>query len=434
MSDENEQTPGAEWGFETRMIHAGGGPEPVTGARQTPIFQTSSYAFRDTDHAASLFNLQDFGFIYTRLGNPTVAALEERLASLEGGRGAACAASGHAAQLLAFFPLMAPGARFAASKQLYGGSINQFGRSFPKFGWECDFVDTEDLAQVEAALDGGARALFIESLANPGGIVPDMEALAGLTRDAGAVLIVDNTLATPWLCRPFEWGADLVVHSATKFLSGNGTVIGGAVIDSGRFDWSASGRYPALSEPDPAYHGVTFAETFGDLAFTVHAHAVGLRDLGPSMAPMNAFLVLLGLETLALRMERHCKNALAVAQWLEDDARVAWVSHADLPGSPYRERAAKYLPNGAGAVFTFGVKGDGDAGRRVVEGCELFSLLANVGDARSLIIHPASTTHRQLSDEQREAAGAGPEVVRLSIGLETVDDLIRDLDQALGKA
>lgn len=423
-----------DWGFETRMIHAGAAPEPVSGARQTPIFQNTAYAFHDADHAASLFNLQTFGFIYSRLGNPTVAALEQRLASLEGGRGAACCASGHAAQVLAFFPLMEPGARFAASTRLYGGSITQFSRTFAKFDWHCDFVDTDDLAAVEVALDGGAKALFVESLANPGGVVSDLEALAALTKEAGAVLVVDNTLATPWLCRPMDWGVDLVVHSATKFLSGNGTVIGGAVIDSGRFDWGASGRFPGLSEPEPAYHGLKFSETFGDLAFTTHAHAVGLRDLGATMAPMNAFLVLLGLETLSLRMERHCRNAGQVAEWLEGHPKVEWVSYAGLPTSPYRDLAAKYLPNGAGAVFTFGVRGGYDAGIRVVEGCDLFSHLANVGDARSLILHPASTTHRQLSDEQRAAAGAGPEVVRLSIGLETVDDLIRDLDRALTAA
>ena len=423
-----------DWGFETRMIHAGGGPEPVSGARQTPIYQNAAYVFHDVDHAASLFNLQTFGFIYSRLGNPTVAALEQRLASLEGGRGAACCASGHAAQLLAFFALMEPGSRFAASTRLYGGSLTQFGRTFQKFDWNCDFVDTDDLTAVEAALGAGAKALFVESLANPGGVVSDLEVLARLTKAAGAVLIVDNTLATPWLCRPMDWGADLVVHSATKFLSGNGTVIGGGVVDSGRFDWTASGRFPGLSEPEPAYHGLKFSETFGDLAFTTHAHAVGLRDLGAAMAPMNAFLILLGIETLALRMERHCRNAQRVAEWLEEHPKVEWVSYAGLPNSPYRGLASKYLPNGAGAVFTFGVRGGYDAGIRVVEGCDLFSHLANVGDARSLILHPASTTHRQLSDEQRAAAGAGPEVVRLSIGLETVDDLIRDLDRALAAA
>ena len=329
---------------------------------------------------------------------------------------------------------MEPGARFAASHRLYGGSITQFSRTFQKFDWHCDFVHTDDLAAVEAALDAGAKALFIESLANPGGVVSDLETLAGLTRAAGAVLIVDNTLATPWLCRPMDWGADLVVHSATKFLSGNGTVIGGGVVDSGRFDWAASGRFPGLSEPEPAYHGLKFSETFGDLAFTTHAHAVGLRDLGAAMAPMNAFLILLGIETLALRMERHCRNAQRVAEWLQEHLKVEWVSYAGLPDSPYRDLAAKYLPNGAGAVFTFGVRGGYDAGIRVVEACDLFSHVANVGDARSLILHPASTTHRQLSDEQRAAAGAGSEVVRLSIGLETVDDLIRDLDRALAAA
>jgi len=421
------------YGFETRMIHAGAQPEPVTGARQTPIYQNTSYVFHDTDHAASLFNLQSFGFVYSRLANPTVAVLEERLASLEGGRGATCAATGHAAQLVTLFPLLGPGERFVASTRLYGGSITQFGRSFRKFDWDVDFVDVEDLGAVRAAL-GGAKALFVESLANPGGVVSDLEPLAAAAADEGVPLVVDNTLATPWLCNPIEWGADLVLHSTTKFLSGNGTSMGGCVIDSGLFDWSASRRYPSLAEPEPAYHGLRFFETFGDLAFTTHAHAVGLRDLGPAMAPMNAFQTLLGTETLSLRMERHCANALAVARFLEAHPRVSWVSYAGLESSPFFERARRYMPRGAGSVFTFGVKGGYAAGTRVVEGCELFSHLANVGDSRSLILHPASTTHRQLSDEQRAAAGAGPDVVRVSVGLETVDDLIRDLDQALARS
>ncbi len=422
------------YGFETRMIHAGTQPEPVTGSRQTPIYQTTSFVFHDADHAASLFNLQTFGFIYSRLTNPTVAALEERIASLEGGRGGTCCASGHAAQVLTFFAFMEPGDRFIASHRLYGGSITQFGKTFKKFDWHADFVDVDDLDAVRSALRPETKAIFVESLANPGGVVIDLEPLAELAHAAGIPLIVDNTLATPYLCRPIEWGADLVVHSTTKFLSGNGTSMGGAVVDSGLFDWGQNDKFGGLVLPEPAYHGLSFFESFGDLAFTTHAHAVGLRDLGATMAPMNAFQTLLGTETLALRMERHCSNALEVACFLEGHPKVEWVSYAGLESSPYRERAEKYLPLGAGSVFTFGVAGGFEAGIRVVEGCDLFSHLANVGDARSLILHPSSTTHRQLSDEQRLAAGAGPEVVRLSIGLETVADLVRDLEQALARA
>jgi O-acetylhomoserine (thiol)-lyase len=422
------------YGFETRSIHAGSQPDPETGARQTPIYQNTSYVFHDADHAASLFDLQTFGFIYSRLHNPTVSVLEERLASLEGGRGATCAASGHAAQLLAFFTLMQPGDHLVAATRLYGGSITQLGKTFKKFDWSTSFVDVDDPANVRRALTARTKAVFVESLANPGGVVSDIEAIAVVTREAGIPLIVDNTLATPYLCRPLEWGADLVVHSTTKFLSGNGTSMGGAIIDGGGFDWSANGKYGSLSDPEPAYHGMKFHENFGDMAFTVHAHAVGLRDLGPTMAPMNAFQTLLGTETLALRMERHCGSALRVAQYLRDRDDVAWVNYAGLPDNPYHALARKYLPKGAGAVFTFGVRGGYDVGRRMVESVNLFSHLANVGDARSLIIHPASTTHRQLTDEQREAAGAGNDVVRLSIGLETVEDLEADLDQALRAA
>ena len=425
---------GGQFGFETRMIHAGTPPEPITGARQTPIFQNTAYVFHDVDHAASLFNLQTFGFIYSRLTNPTVAALEERIANLENGRGATCCASGHAAQILAFFPFMEPGDAFVASNRLYGGSITQFGKTFKKFGWQVHFVDVDEPENVRQALTANCKSVFVESLANPGGVVSDLEALADIAHTAGVPLIVDNTMATPFLCRPFEWGADLVVHSMTKFLSGNGTSVGGCVVDSGTFDWAQNDRFAGLTGPEPAYHGLRFHETFGDLAFTTHAHAVGLRDLGATLAPMNAFQTLLGIETLSLRMERHCTNALAVARFLEGHDLVEWVSYAGLPSSPYRALAEKYLPSGAGAVFTFGVKGGYAAGVKVVEGCELFSHLANIGDTRSLILHPASTTHRQLSDEQRAAAGAGPEVIRLSVGLETIDDLIADLDQALRRA
>jgi O-acetylhomoserine (thiol)-lyase len=419
-------------GFDTLAIHAGARPDPATGARQTPIYQTTSFVFEDVDHAASLFNLQKLGFIYSRLTNPTVAVLEERLATLEGGVGAIATSSGHAAQLLAFFAFMEPGAEIVAARKLYGGSINQMGNSFPRaFGWHTRFVDADDPANVRAAVTENTRAIFIESLANPGGVVQDIEAIAAVAREAGVPLIVDNTMATPYLCQPLRHGADIVVHSTTKFLSGNGTSIGGVVVDSGRFDWARSDKFKALTGEDPGYHGLRFHETFGDLAFTFFGHAVGLRDLGANQQPMNAFLTLLGIETLSLRMERHCANAGIVARFLERHPQVSWVNYAGLPDSPYHALAQRYLPRGAGSVFTFGVKGGYAQGVRVVEGVELFSHLANIGDARSLIIHPASTTHRQLTPEGLAAAGAGPDVVRVSIGLETADDLVADLDRAL---
>jgi O-acetylhomoserine (thiol)-lyase len=431
--DAPDPPPGG-FGFETRMVHAGTPPEPVTGARATPIYQTASYVFHDAEHAAELFNLQTFGFIYSRLTNPTVAALEERIASLEGGRGTTCCASGHAAQILALFPLMDPGDDFVASTRLYGGSITQFGKTFKKFDWHARFVDVDDHEAVRQAIGPRTKAIFCESLANPGGVVSDLAALAEIAHSAGIPLIVDNTMATPYLCRPIEFGADLVVHSMTKFLGGHGLAVGGAVVDSGRFDWARNDRFPALSQPEPAYHGLTFAETFGDMAFTMHGHAVGLRDLGATLSPQNAFLILTGMETLSLRMRRQCESALAVARWLAEHPAVAWVSYAGLPGSPYKALRDRYLGDGAGAVFTFGVKGGYEVGLRLVEGCHLISHLANIGDVRTLILHPASTTHRQLSDAQRDAAGAGPEVIRLSIGLESVDDILRDLDRALAAA
>ncbi len=421
--------------FATRAIHAGAAPDPTTGARSTPIYQTTAYVFDDVDHAASLFNLQTFGYIYSRLTNPTVAVLEERLASLEGGRAAVCAASGHAAQLLAFFSLMEPGDEFLASRNLYGGSITQFAHAFKKFGWICHFVDPADPQNFAAALTPKTKAIFCEALANPGGSVVDLEPIAAIANAARIPLMVDNTLATPFLCRPFEWGADIVLHSTTKFLAGHGNAMGGAIIESGRFDWlGANGKFPSMTEPDPAYHGLKFAETFGDFGYSMKTRAVGLRDLGPTMAPLNAFLTITGIETLHLRMARHVENAQAVAEYLAAHPAVAWVSYAGLKSSPYHALAKKYLPKGPGAVFTFGVKGGFDAGVRIVEGVELFSHLANVGDTRSLIIHPASTTHRQLTQAQQIAAGAGPDTIRLSVGLEGSDDLIRDLDRALARA
>ncbi len=421
------------YGPETKAIHAGSQPDPITGARNTPIYQTTSYVFNDIDHAADLFNLQTFGFIYSRLTNPTVSVLEERLASLENGRACVAAASGHAAQFLTFFSLLDPGDHFIASKNLYGGSITQFGVSFKRLGWNCTFVDMTTPNDIKAALTPETKAIFIEVLANPGGIVLDLEAIVEIANEAHIPLIVDNTLATPYLLRPIDWGADIITQSTTKFLSGHGTSLGGAVIESGKFDWAANGRFPTMTEPDPAYHGLTFYETFGDFAFTMKTRAVGLRDFGPCLSPANAFYTITGIESLPARMDRHIANTLKVSAFLEGHSKVSWVSYAGLDSSPYNDLARKYLPKGAGAVFTFGVKGGYEAGVIVVEGVNLFSHLANIGDARSLILHPASTTHRQLNDEQRSAAGAGEDVIRLSIGLETPEDLIHDLDQALSK-
>lgn len=422
------------FGFATRAVHAGARPDPVTGSRNVPIHQTTSFVFEDADHAAALFNLQTFGYIYSRLTNPTVAALEERVAALEGGRAAVAAASGHAAQLLAFYTLLEPGDHVVAARQLYGGSLTQLRHTFRRLGWRATFVDATEPSAVAAAVEERTKAVFVESLANPGGVVVDLEALAAIAHGASVPLIVDNTLATPYLCQPFEWGADLVVHSLTKFLSGHGTSMGGVVVESGRFDWRGSGKFPFLAGPDEAYHGLDFIETFGDFGFSMKARAVALRDLGPALSPTNAFLILTGIETLPLRIDRHVANARAVAEHLEAHPAVAWVSYAGLPSSPSHALAGKYLPRGAGSVFTFGVRGGYEAGIKVVEAVELWSHLANVGDTRSLILHPASTTHRQLSDEERLAAGAGPDVIRLSVGIEDVADLIADLDQALAVA
>lgn len=421
----------AECAIETLAIHAGASPDPTTGARSTPIYQTSSYVFDDADHAANLFNLHTFGHIYSRLTNPTVSVLEERVASLEGGRAALCCASGHAAQFLTFFTLLEPGDEFIASRNLYGGSITQFGQSFRKLGWTCHFVDPGSAENFRTAITPKTKAIFLELLANPGGVIVDVEAVAKVAQEAGIPLIVDNTMATPYLCRPIEWGADIVVHSTTKFLSGHGNALGGAIVESGRFDWAKSDKFPSLAKPEPAYHGLTFYETFGDFAFTTKARAVALRDFGPALSPMNAWLTITGIETLHLRMERHVENAAKVARFLAGHPAVSWVSHAGLETSPYKALQEKYLPKGPGAVFTFGLKGGYGAGKALVERVRLFSHLANIGDTRSLILHPASTTHRQLSEEQRRAAGAGDEVIRLSVGIENADDLIRDLTQAL---
>ncbi|WP_425083300.1 O-acetylhomoserine aminocarboxypropyltransferase/cysteine synthase family protein [Ruegeria profundi] len=425
---------GPTYGFDTLQIHAGARPDPATGARQTPIYQSTAYVFRDADHAAALFNLQEVGFIYSRLTNPTVAVLQERVATLEGGVGAVCCSSGHAAQIMALFPLMGPGCNVVASTRLYGGTVTQFSQTIKRFGWSAKFVDTDDLEAVKAAIDENTRAVFCESIANPGGYVTDIRSLADVADGAGIPLIVDNTSATPYLCRPIEHGATLVVHSTTKYLTGNGTVTGGCIVDSGKFDWSANDKFPSLSQPEQAYHGLKFHETFGPLAFTFHGIAIGLRDLGMTMNPQAAHYTLMGIETLSLRMERHVENAQKIAAWLEADDRVDYVTYAGLPSSPYYDRVKAQYSRGAGALFTFAVKGGYDACIKLVNALEIFSHVANLGDARSLIIHSASTTHRQLTPEQQEAAGAGPNVVRVSIGIEDANDLIADLDQALAKA
>ncbi len=418
-------------GFNTLAIHAGAAPDAATGARATPIYQTTSFVFDDVDHAASLFALQAFGNIYSRLGNPTNAVLEERVAALEGGTAALAVASGHAAEFLVFHALLQPGDEFVAAKKLYGGSINQFNHAYKNFGWNVIWADSDDPATFAAAITPRTKAIFIESIANPGGVVVDIAAIARIANQHKIPLIVDNTMASPYLIRPFEHGAHIVVHSATKFLGGHGNSIGGILVDGGNFNWVGDDRYPMLSKPRPEYGGMVLGETFGNFAFAIACRVLGLRDLGPALSPFNAFLLLTGIETLPLRMQRHCDNAQIAATHLSQHPAVAWVSYPGLPGDKYHALAKQYCPKGAGAVFTFGLKGGYEAGVKLVSNLKLFSHLANIGDTRSLVIHPASTTHRQLTDAQRAQAGAGPEVVRLSIGIEDVADIIADLDQAL---
>ncbi|MBI2719877.1 MAG: O-acetylhomoserine aminocarboxypropyltransferase [Rhizobiales bacterium] len=418
-------------GFDTLAIHAGAAPDPATGARITPIYQTTAYVFEDVKHAADLFALRAFGNIYTRIMNPTQAVLEAKTAALEGGTAALAVASGHAAQVLVFHTMMQPGDEFVAVRQLYGGSINQFSHSFKSFGWHVVWADAEDMNSIEKALSPKTKAIFIESIANPGGRVTDIAAVAKIARKAGVPLIVDNTLATPYLCKPIEHGANIVVHSLTKFMGGHGNSMGGIIVDAGNFDWSKSGRYPLLSEPNESYHGLKLHETFGGIAFAIAARVLGLRDLGPAIAPLNAFLILTGMETLGLRMQRHCDNTLKVAEWLKQQPQVTWVNYAGLKDDKHYALHQRYCPKGAGAVLTFGLKGGYDAGVKVVSSAKLLSHLANIGDTRSLIIHPASTTHSQLSAEQLRQAGAGPDVVRLSVGIEDVSDIIADLAQAI---
>jgi O-acetylhomoserine (thiol)-lyase len=428
MSD--DRTPG----FATLAVHAGAKPDPTTGARATPIYQTTSYVFNDVEHAASLFGLQAFGNIYTRIMSPTSSVLEERIAALEGGTAALAVASGHAAQLVVLHAMMTPGDEFIAARQLYGGSINQFNHSFKSFGWNVKWADIEDISTFEAAVTPKTKAIFIESIANPGGVVTDIEAIAAIAKRAGVPLIVDNTLATPYLCRPLDFGADIVIHSLTKFIGGHGNSIGGIIVDGGKFNWTASNRYPFLSEPRPEYNGMILGETFGNFAFAIACRVLGLRDLGPAISPFNSFLILTGAETLPLRMQKHSDNAKAVAEHLSKHPKVTWVSYAGLPGDRHYKLAQKYCPKGAGAVLTFGVEGGEAAGISLVSNVKMFSHLANIGDTRSLIIHPWSTTHSQLTPEQRKAAGAGDDVIRISVGIEDAEDIIADLDQALAAA
>jgi len=422
-----------KFGFETLCIHAGQIPDPATGSRAVPLYQTTAYVFDSADHAASLFNLQTFGNIYTRIMNPTNAVFEERMAALEGGRAAVATSSGMAAQMVAILTILKAGDELVSSSALYGGTHTQFDVNFRNLGINTTFVDPDDPENFRKAITEKTKAIFAETIGNPLGNVLDIEAVSNIAREAGIPFIVDNTFATPFLCRPIDFGADIIVHSATKFICGHGTSIGGVLVESGKFPWD-NGNFPAMMEPSKGYHGVRFYETFGDFGYTMKARCEILRTMGPTLSPFNAFLFLQGLETLNLRMERHCQNALAVAEYLKEHPSVEWVNYPGLPESPYHSLAKKYLPKGAGSIFTFGIKGGKEAGVKFIEGLELLSHLANVGDAKTLVIHPASTTHRQLSEEEQLRAGVNPEMIRISVGLETVDDIIWDIEQALQKS
>jgi len=421
------------FGFDTLSLHAGQIPDAATGSRAAPIYQTTSFVFDSAEHAASLFNLQTFGNVYSRLSNPTVAVLEERVAALEGGRAAVAVASGMAAQMIALLNVAGAGDEIVAARTLYGGTYTQLDVNFRRLGIQTTFVDPDEPQNFAAAITPRTKALYAETLGNPSLNVLDIEAVARIGSAAGVPLFVDNTLASPWLCRPFEWGAAIVVHSATKFLGGHGTTMGGVIVESGRFPWD-NGRFPGMTEPSPGYHGVRFFETFGDFGFTAKARMEGLRTCGPALSPFNAFLLLQGVETLSLRMERHCANALAVARFLEHHPGVAWVNYPGLASSRYHALAARYLPRGAGAIVTFGIRGGAAAGEKFIDSVQFLSHLANVGDARTLVIHPASTTHRQMDEAQQRAGGVPPDLVRLSVGLETIDDILWDIDQALAQA
>lgn len=422
-----------KFGFETLCLHAGQIPDASTGARVAPIYQTTSYVFDSADHAASLFNLQTFGNVYTRLSNPTNAVFEERMAALEGGRAALAVSSGMSAQMVALLTLLEAGDHLVSSRSLYGGTYSQFDVSFRRLGIETTFVDIDDADAIAAAITPRTKLVYAETLGNPLINVLDIEMVAGVAHAAGIPLIVDNTFPTPYLCRPIEWGADIVVHSATKFIGGHGTSIGGVLVESGKFPWD-NGKFPGMIEPSEGYHGVKFFETFGDFGFTMKARVETLRTLGPALSPFNAFLFLQGLETLPLRMDRHCANAQAVAEFLLGHPQVSWVRFPGLPSDRYHARAQKYLPKGPSAIMSFGVKGGMAAGVKFIENVQFLSHLANVGDAKTLVIHPASTTHRQLSEAQQIAAGVGPDMIRISVGLETLDDILWDIDQALHKA
>src|SRR2546429_1208224 len=419
-----------DFGFDTRMLHAGQTPDPTTGARAMPIYQTTSFVFEDTEHAAHLFALNKFGNIYTRISNPTTAAFEERLASLEGGVGGLATASGQAAQLVALTTLLQAGDEMVSSSTLYGGTYNQFALTFKRFGIQVHFVDAADPEAFRRAITPKTKLLYGETIGNPKADVFDIQAVADIAHEHKLPLIIDNTFASPYLCRPFEHGADIIVHSATKFIGGHGTSIAGVLIESGKFPWD-NGNFPHIVDPSPGYHGVRFYETFGDFAFVMKARVETVRDTGGCLSPFNSFLLLQGLETLSLRMERHCQNALQVAQFLQEHPAVSWVRYPGLPGDPSYALAKRYLPRGAGSIFTFGVKGGYEAGKKVINSVRLFSHLANVGDARSLIIHPASTTHQQLSEEDQLAGGVTPDLIRLSVGIENIEDILWDLDQAL---
>jgi O-acetylhomoserine (thiol)-lyase len=421
------------FGIETLCLHAGQIPDPATGARAVPIYQTAAFVFDSAEHAASLFNLQTFGNVYTRIMNPTTAVFEERMAALEGGRAALATASGMAAQMTALLTLLEAGDELVAASTLYGGTYSQFEVNFRKFGIDTRFVDPDDPENFRRAITGKTKALYAETIGNPGGNVLDIAAVAKVAHDAGLPLVIDNTFASPFLCRPFEHGADIVVHSATKFIGGHGTTMGGVIVESGKFPWD-NGNFPGMTEPSRGYHGVRFFETFGDFGFTMKARMEVLRTFGACLSPMNAWLLLQGLETLHLRMERHCTNGLAVARFLQSDPAVSWVSFPGLEGNRHHALAKRYLPKGAGSIMSFGIKGGQAAAVKFIEAAQFMSHLANVGDAKTLIIHPASTTHRQLSEQEQITAGVMPDMIRISVGLETLDDILWDLDQALRAA
>jgi O-acetylhomoserine (thiol)-lyase len=418
----------------TQAVHAGQSPDPATGARAVPIYQTTSYLFQDADHAGRLFALQEFGNIYTRIMNPTTDVFEKRVAALEGGAAGLATASGQAAETLTIVTLASAGEEIVSTTSLYGGTYNLFHYTLPKLGIVVRFVDADDFDGLRAAINDKTRAVYTETLGNPKLDVVDIEKLAAIAHEHKLPLIIDNTCASPALVRPIEWGADIVVNSATKYLGGHGTAIGGVIVDAGKFDWASSGRFKGFTEPDPSYHGLRYTEAFGPLAFILKARVQGLRDTGAALSPFNAFLLLQGIETLHLRMERHSANALAVARHLEQHPGVEWVNYPGLESSPYAARTKKYLPMGASGLVTFGIKGGYDAGKKLINTLQLFSLLANIGDAKSLVIHPASTTHQQLSTEEQAATGVTPEMVRLSVGIEDIRDIIADLDQAIESA